>query len=113
MFQRAFRTIVLACLFLSQAQLLWLAGLHWYEHSYPPLPAPTAVDNGSRRGLPVHPSEAPCVVCQIVRQNAVRPGLAALAPRPITTAPWRPVELRDVHSVYHPLIAYGRAPPAV
>ena len=104
---------ILACLFLSQAQLLWLAEFHWYEHSYPALAARSAVDNGSRRGLPSHPSETPCVVCQIVRQNAVRPGLVALAPRPVTTAPLRPAALFAFHSSFQPLIVYGRAPPTV
>jgi hypothetical protein len=113
MISKTFRTTVLACLFLSQAQLLWLAELHWYEESWPTPACRSLVDNGNRRGLPLREHQGSCVVCQIVRQNAVRPGLVALVSRPVTSEPMRAITVRSFHSTFQPLITYGRAPPAI
>jgi hypothetical protein len=99
-------------LLLTQFQLLWMAVFHWNENLLPGVAVCTlAVQDGSSHTPPASHSKSPCVVCQIVRQNAVRPGVGVAMPQPFSAVYFHPLAAsQGIHS-YQPHVANGRAPP--
>jgi hypothetical protein len=108
---RVGRTALIGCLLLTQFQLLWMAAFHWREDLLPAAACTLAIRDAGHLAFPAGHGKTPCVVCQIIRQNAVRPGVIAPAPQLfsaftfLTFAP-----SRGFHS-YRPRVANGRAPP--
>ena len=88
-----------------------MAAFHWREDPLPAVAGTLVVRDADHLAFPAGHGKTPCVVCQIIRQNAVRPGVIAAAPQPfsaftfLTFAP-----SRGFHS-YRPCVANGRAPP--
>jgi hypothetical protein len=108
---RIWRAALIGCLLLTQFELLWMAVFHWNEEPLP-VPACTAtLRESSRRAAPFDHSAIPCVVCQIVRQNAVRPSAGTPAPQPVTAVWFQLAVPSDVFHSIQPHVANGRAPP--
>ncbi|PYV34925.1 MAG: hypothetical protein DMG22_04315 [Acidobacteria bacterium] len=94
-----------------QMQLLWVAVLH--SHELPDgIPAPqSALRQTQNPDLPAPAKSHYCVVCQIVRQSAVRPALAAPVPPSVAlTRLGLGASPGQVNSQLPPSIR-GRAPP--
>ncbi len=94
-----------------QMHLLWVAVLHSHEFSEA-MPA----SQGARRqtqdpDLPVAAKSHYCVVCQIVRQSAVRPALAAPVPPSIALTSLGLSSSSDKTNSQLPPSIHGRAPP--
>jgi hypothetical protein len=105
------RTALVACLLLTQLQLLWLAAFHWRENQFPTINCALTLLDGGKQASPASHGKTPCAVCQIVRQNAVRPGIIAPVPQPFSACSFLPLApLQGFHS-FRPHVANGRAPP--
>ncbi len=101
----------MCCLFLGQVQLLSLAELHWHEVAWPfPARAATA-DAGSGQPGPAGQAGHPCLACQIMRRNAVRPATATPPPTPAVSFSFSPAVASIRLESFFPTIAHGRAPP--
>lgn len=109
---QVFRAALITSLLLTQLQLLWMAAFHWNEEPLPTTACIFTVQEDSRQAVPSGQGKNPCVVCQIVRQNAVRPGIGTPMPQPVNRRVYfRPaVPSRGFYS-YQPNVANGRAPP--
>jgi hypothetical protein len=107
---RACRALLIGCLLLTQFQLLWMAAFHWNENPLPATASPVTVWEKGRQGH--QPTEKnPCTVCQIVRQNAVRPGIGAPIQQPFSAVCFHPLTTSQGFHSYRPHVARGRAPP--
>lgn len=108
---RVLRTTLMGCLLLTQVQLLWIAAFHWNEETLPSFSCELAVRGGNGKAAPSAQTKTPCVVCQIVRQNAIWPGIGPLPPKRSSTFLFRlPAHTIGIRS-YQPSVANGRAPP--
>src|SRR5437899_7879881 len=94
-----------------QMHLLWVAVLHSHEFSEA-MPAPQSTRGQTQDpDLPAAAKSHYCVVCQIVRQSAVRPALAAPVPPSVAlTRLGLGASPGQVNSQLPPSIR-GRAPP--
>lgn len=108
---QTFRAAVLGCLLLTQVQLLWIAAFHWNEEVWPSLASAATVRDGSHTAIPSNKTKSPCLVCQIVRQNAVWPGMGPLTPQPLSIFLLRHVVPSVGFHSFQPNVANGRAPP--
>ncbi len=98
-------------LLVLQMHLLWVAVVHSHESPEDPPGAQSSLHENSNGGSASTAGSHYCVVCQIVRQGAIRPAVAHLAPRPATLIRLRPgFAATDIDS-RRPAPTYGRAPP--
>jgi hypothetical protein len=88
-----------------------MAEFHWNEEALPAPACTEAVREGSRRAAPSDHGKNPCVVCQIVRQNAVRPSTGTPAPQPFTSVWFQIAAPSNIFHSIQPHVANGRAPP--
>jgi hypothetical protein len=100
-------------LLLTQFQLLWLAAFHWQEDPFPAVNCALAVRSADDLGSPSSYGKTPCVVCQIVRQNAIRPAVIAPTPRPLSAFSFLPLASSQGFHFYRSHVANDRAPPLV
>jgi hypothetical protein len=107
---RACRAVLVGLLMATQFQLLWMAVFHWREYQVP-LTGQLTFLQTNREAVPFGHGKDPCVVCQIVRQNAVRPSVGAPLQQPRSAVYFRQaVPAQDFHS-FRPMVPNGRAPP--
>jgi len=109
--RRLSRVFVVSCLLLTQVELLWIPGVHWHEEAWPTPVGAASFSRSKPQGSPADPSTRPCVVCQIVRLNALRPSTGTPTPRPVVFSSLSLPFLENQFSSYHPPVTYGRAPP--
>jgi hypothetical protein len=94
-----------------QMHLLWVAVVHSHE-SQDSVPGAQAAFHDTRDiGSPLAAGSHYCVVCQIVRQNAVRPAVAHPAPMPVAVMRLRPGFSSADFDSQKPTPTYSRAPP--
>jgi hypothetical protein len=101
-----------AALFLGlQLHLLWVAVVHSHEPQEG-VPGTQAAFHTTRdAGSPLANGSHYCVVCQIVRQSAVRPAVAHPAPMAAGVVRVRPGFSSATLDSRQPSPIYGRAPP--
>ena len=108
---RIFRAALLGGLLLTQIQLLWIAAFHWNEDLFPSITRTQIVRDGRGQTLPSPHGKNPCVVCQIVRQSAMRPGVGAPTPQLFSAVAYQaPLTSQGFHS-FDRNVSNGRAPP--
>jgi hypothetical protein len=108
--QRRWGSITLYSLMLLQVHLLWVSVLHHHEMVFSPS-AGNVVRTAPVQQPPLADSAVFCTACQVVRQNAVRPAVAAAAPRPNLFLPLHPANRTSGLESYQPAVSYARAPP--
>ncbi|MGE5325522.1 MAG: hypothetical protein ACM3NO_00675 [Deltaproteobacteria bacterium] len=109
--RRIYRAVLLGCLLLTQFQLLWIAAIHWNEELVPSIASAKLVRDGRGQTSQSPHEKNPCAVCQIVRQNAMRPGIGAPAAQPPSAVAYQaPLTSRGFHS-FDRNVSNGRAPP--
>ena len=109
--RRIFRAALLGGLLLTQIQLLWIAAIHWNEDKYPSASRMETVRDGRGQPAPSPHDNSPCVVCQIVRQNAMRPGVGAPTPQLFSAVAYEAPLTSSVFHSFDRNVSNGRAPP--
>lgn len=98
-------------LLVMQVNLVFVAGFHHHLEPQPFVQRTSTLRKGSRQThAPVESADV-CVVCQIVRHGAARPGSFAPTPDPEATNSWGPAASPESTPSYQPTVTYGRAPP--
>lgn len=108
---RIFRAVLLGGLLLTQIQLLWIAAFHWNEEQYPSVSRTETVRDSRGLPAPLSHGKTPCVVCQIVRQNAMRPGVGAPTPQLFSAVAHQAPLTSSIFHSHDRNVANGRAPP--
>ena len=110
--RRQFGPTVLVCgLLLTQLQLLWMVNLHWNEEKLPSAACQRVVRGTEKETEPFDQNKSPCIVCQIVRQNAVRPSTASPMPQLSMVVWFQSVIFPEGFLPFQPSVASGRGPP--
>lgn len=101
-----------ATLFLGlQMHLLWVAVVHSHEPQEGIPGAQAAFHETRDVGSPLANGSHYCVVCQIVRQSAVRPAVVHPIPMPAAVMRVGSGSLSSNFDSRRPASMYGRAPP--